>query len=106
MDSLRKQKDFEEVYAKGRRTSGPLFNLKAVPTESEQSRVAFVISKKTAKKAVDRNLLRRRLKAIWQEQDFKPGFDIVVLVKAEALKADYTELKKELIRILERSQVV
>lgn len=102
MESLRKQKDFDAVYTKGRRISGPLFNLKAVPNGQSISRVAFVISKKTAKKAVDRNLLRRRLKAIWQGQDFEGGFDIVVQVKAPALEADYQELEKDFIKLLKR----
>lgn len=58
------------------------------------NRYGFVVSKKVDKKAVVRNRLRRQLSACVEKQHafLKPGFDILFLLKKEAVGKKTTDL--------------
>jgi ribonuclease P protein component len=63
-DSLSRQVDFRRIYSQGKRYRTPL--LTAVifrPSEGDSGlRIAWVVSRKVAKHAVDRNRTRRRMR--------------------------------------------
>lgn len=65
------------------RDKGGLFTVKALATRRENPRAAVVISRKAAKKATDRNRLRRRIYEIlrlhWAKLDGQ-SVDVVVIV--------------------------
>lgn len=100
---LRKQKDFDLVYGRGRAIAGPLFNLKFAKNDRVNTRVALVVSKKTAKKAVDRNYAKRLYRAalVSEVKVLKPGFDVVVTIKT--VKVKLPEIKNELQRIFKKA---
>jgi ribonuclease P protein component len=105
---LRKQKDFDIVYSKGRIVFGPLFNVRFLNIGSAPSKFAFVVSKKTEKTAVGRNRIKRRLREVVQRYitTIKPGFDIVINIKRSALSASYEELEKSFLESLKKSRLL
>ena len=54
-----KRKEFDEVFARGKRLHSPIVQLIYAPSDTFHG--AAVVGKKVYKKAVDRNSLRRRL---------------------------------------------
>lgn|SRR3989344_3998479 len=105
---VRQQRDFDNVYKRGRAVSGPLFNLRFAPNRQTHSRLAFVISKKTEKLATRRNLAKRRLRSMFKEalNNIKPGVDIVVLIKRNAVGAEYSQLRLEVDRMLSKAKLI
>lgn len=103
-------KPFEKVFKKGKNWQTSFLGLKALKLKNSLSatRFGWVVGLKVSKKAVQRNKLRRQLKAVVYEllPEIKPGFDIIVLAKPSALNQNYAELKKEMIELLKRAGVL
>jgi ribonuclease P protein component len=64
---LRKRKDFEEVRERGRISHGSKISLAILEKEGGGARVGVVVSKKTDKRAVERNRLRRLVAEVFRE---------------------------------------
>ena len=95
--------DFNLIYKKGRRIRGNSFDLIVLPAENkkEPSKIGIVITKKTVKKAVDRNKLKRQIRSVLVK-DIIPslpnGFRIIILVY---LEKKFEEIQKELASLLD-----
>jgi ribonuclease P protein component len=78
----------------------PLFTMRAVPQQQSADisscRVGLTVSNYCSKKAVERNRIKRRLRAvvrqIWPDYG-RAGFDYVLIAKIGCLHASYDELK-------------
>ena len=73
--------------------------------EQEQSRFGLTVSKRISKRAVDRNLIKRRFRALVNElpdKKFGAGFDYVIIARKEALTRDYSDLKGDVIYALKK----
>ncbi len=58
-------------------------------TDAPQGRVGFIISRKALKRAVDRNRLRRQVRAMLGEHAAAlSAFDLIVRVKAPLARSD------------------
>ena len=79
--------------------------LKALPTGLGSSRYGLSVSKKVGN-AVTRNRLKRLLREIMRLQTVKPGWDIVFIVRAEAVDADYHQLKNSVTKLLAQAQLL
>jgi len=97
---LRERKDFTHLFRTGRRVHTPFFSFVVAPSGKKNTRVACVVSKSTAKSAVVRNRLRRRIKEWFRLRAPRPRdpADIAIIVTKEALRAPralfYEELEK------------
>lgn len=91
-----------KVLSKGKILQLPLFTVKFLrfPTNhlADNSLFTFIVSPKVNKKAVVRNLLKRRLsQALWKNLSaFKPKMQIIILAKKEILKAGYRQIEQEM----------
>ncbi len=99
---LKRSRDFQAVYK--RRSSWAsshlvLFVRFRAPREGKDSRLGFVISKKIAKRAHDRNRLKRRLREISRihllPSSLRP-YDALVVARTAAPEVAFAELKAEL----------
>lgn len=61
---LKKKRDFEDVFKKGKAVKGSFLFIKYKKNELGLSRFGFVVSAKVAKKAVERNRIRRILSEV------------------------------------------
>lgn len=100
---LRKGSEFDTVYQKGTVVSGPLLVLRHTPRPGEQGRWGFAVGKRISRKAVERNLVRRRLREGARVLPVAPGHDVVVTARARALGATFDELQTALRALLERA---
>lgn len=101
------KKLFKLKFNKIQRYSSPLFNLEAkdLPPNKliRQSNVfSVIVSKKTAKTAVLRNLIKRRVYNIINNKikNIKVNKWLVVFVKKPAVVADYKELEIDLLGLV------
>jgi ribonuclease P protein component len=86
---LRGKRAFEAVFKTGARHDGQFLQLIAAPAAQAPGRVGYVIGRKTMRRAVDRNGLRRRLREVMRAA--RPAilaFDIVLRVKRMVSRAD------------------
>src|SRR5689334_12518807 len=96
---LKRNRDFRAVYARGKSFSTPALTLYVRPRARGEpagaaSRLGFVISKKAARRAHDRNRLKRRLREICRRSllpRLGPGraVDALFVARASALDADF-----------------
>jgi ribonuclease P protein component len=104
---LKKKKDFERVFKKGKgKREGFLF-LKFIENERNISRVGFVVSKKISKKATLRNRIKRKLREATRMllPEIKPGFDIVIVAKKGIENLNFWETKENLEKLFKKSNL-
>lgn len=96
---LRHEKDIKTLFARGRSVFGSLVGMKIRANSLPVSRFAVVVGVKTAKSAVDRNQIKRRVRAIIHAHisELKSGWDIGLFPKKEVLSAKYSELEAQLL---------
>ncbi|MDD4624810.1 MAG: ribonuclease P protein component [Candidatus Paceibacterota bacterium] len=90
---LTKKKDFEKVLKKGKGFKQKTLFLKAVENGLPWSRFGIIVSKKTAKRAVDRNKIKRQIREIiWRNIDrARKGYDLVFMAWPEIKDKSYEE---------------
>jgi len=98
---LTKRKDFENVFTNGKFFYNQYVTVKYLKNELDLPRLAFVVSNKISKKAVERNKIKRRLRAIFYSslKEVRPGFDYVIIVKAAIKETTFAEMR-ELLNVL------
>lgn len=88
------------VLKKGKRTRGIFIQIACLTGIKSHSRFCAIVSKKLAKKAIERNRLRRRIYEIirlnWNRLPQK-CYDVVVLCRHSAMKTDKSALEKDFI---------
>ncbi len=106
------------VSRKGASLKSPFFRVKFLPARFGDTRVAIITAKKVAKKAVERNKIRRRISYCFEkciEDVFDRGegcggvegrkkFLIAIFPTAEVLsiKYEYLELEEEVISVMKK----
>jgi ribonuclease P protein component len=79
--------------------------MKTLTNEMEYSRCGLVVSRRVGK-AVVRHRVRRRLREILRQLQIKPGWDIVLIARAAAAAAGYTDIKKEVRALLTEANLL
>lgn len=95
---------FATVYGHGKSWANELLAMRIVPNELRLSRFGFSISKRVGK-AVLRNRLKRRLRECVQTMDWKPGWDVVFIVREPAAQANYSQLMKAMDQLNRRAKL-
>ena len=97
MRFITSKREYQSVYQDNTKYEGNLFIILKKKIPDDQFAVGIVVSKKVGK-AVNRNKIKRRVKAFLRENVHlhKSGKKIVVLAKPEAGNAEWKEVKKEL----------
>lgn len=95
-ERIRKKKEFNHLYKKGKRYRGKYFNLIYLSSASSFSRMAVVVSKKVGS-AVKRNKIKRWIRTLFRRNKhlFKNPFDIIIIVKKEILEASWLKLQDD-----------
>ena len=101
-ERIRKKKEFNHLYKKGKRYRGKYFNLIYLSSALSISRMAVVVSKKVGS-AVKRNKIKRWIRTLFRRNKhlFKNPFDIIIIAKKEILDASWLKLQDEYFTALE-----
>ncbi|MGV3581272.1 MAG: ribonuclease P protein component [Methylophilus sp.] len=103
---LKKTDEFSSVFSFKKRFSSRFFVVHYKPNQAQQLRIGFVVAKKVAKLAVDRNYMRRVLRELCRH-DLPAGLgaDAVIQVQKKFERKDFSETKQELKTIFDRIQL-
>ena len=108
-ERLTRRRDFAATYGRKKSWACPLVVLyvRRYPSESESAetrRFGFSVSKKVGK-AVVRNTVKRRLRAICRSHgpDWRRGFDAIIVARSAAATASYVELDAAVCGLLQRA---
>jgi ribonuclease P protein component len=104
--SLKLNHIFQRLY----RTSGqasPYMVLYARKNRTGTNRVGITVSKKLGKAHV-RNRVRRRLREVYRlnEDQFQPGWDIVVVARSRAVEAKFSKLTESYLSLAARAGIL
>jgi ribonuclease P protein component len=110
---LRHRHDFQRVYQNGRRRTSANMSVLAYANSKQPdilptTRFGIVIGKKISKKAVIRNLVKRRIKAALRQlvAQILPGKMVVIGCRSGITQCDYVEILRELKKILIALEVI
>ncbi len=115
---LRYRRDFEAVHQRGlRRTSAHLilralrlgkFAAGVSAADLPTCKIGISISRKVSKRAVDRNRIKRQIRAALRQlmPYLSPGWQVVIVVKASAIQCDYFQFLQELEQLLIQAEVL
>jgi ribonuclease P protein component len=102
---LRLEKDIKTLFAKGKGVFGICIGIKYRKNNLEDSRFTVVVGTKVSKKAVERNRLKRQIRAVIRKNidSFVPGYDFVFFGKKESLNKDTKEIEKQILSVLKKT---
>jgi len=105
---LRKEKDFEGLFKKGKSFKNGFLILKIVQNNLKESRFAFIVSQKVSKKAVLRNKVKRRLRDIVRKnmKEIKKGVDVALITLSGIEKQSFIETKKTLDDLFKKTGLI
>ena len=97
--SLKGNHVFRRLYTKGKSSVQPAVVLYCRKNGSRNNRLGLTVGTKVGK-AVLRNRVRRRLREAYRlhEEEFRRGWDLVVVARSRAGEASYRELEAQLMR--------
>lgn len=89
--------NYSYVFSKAQRFGNRSFTLLARENELGFPRLGLAISKKNAKRAVDRNRIKRQIRESFRlNQHDLPGIDIIAMSKPNALLLNNKEMRKQI----------
>jgi ribonuclease P protein component len=87
---------FGRVFSNPSRSSDRYFSVLARASDAATARLGLTMSKRAAKRAVDRNKLKRLARESFRQQRQLPPWDFVVMAKPGAATADKLALRSSL----------
>jgi ribonuclease P protein component len=102
---LKKTDEFSSVFSFRKRISSHFFVVHYKPNDAKLMRVGFVVAKKVAKHAVDRNYMRRVLREVCRHNLMvRPEADAVIQIHKKFVHQDFSQVKQELNQIFDKIQ--
>lgn len=99
-ESLKKNKDFQYIYRKGKSYANKYLVMYVLENGTSQNRLGISVSKKVGNSVVRHHLTRLvRESYRLNEEQFKPGYDLVVIVRPSAKEKGYHEIESALLHL-------
>jgi len=108
INRLAKKSDIDNLFQRGKRAFSPFFAVRYLENKEKNSRFTVVISNKVAKKATERNRIRRQIREIIRLNlsRFRYNYDILINISKECLEKKYWKLEEELLDLLKRNKII
>jgi ribonuclease P protein component len=105
---LKKKKDFERVFKKGKGFKEDFLVIRFVPNNQKKSRFGIIISKKISKKATIRNKIKRRIRQLLRIRlkEIRKGIDIVLIGVPGLENKDFWEIEEVLTNLLKKAKLI
>ena len=108
-ESLKKSKDFQNVYNKGNSYANRLLVMYVLENHTDKNRLGISVSKKVGN-SVSRNRIKRLIKENYRllEKDIKENNSLVILWKKSVDKeeADFYKIKEDMKQIFEKAEII
>lgn len=99
-ESLKKNKDFQNVYKKGKSYANKYLVMYILENQTDQNRLGISVSKKVGNSVVRHHLTRLvRESYRLNEEQFQSGYDLVVIVRPSAKEKSYHEIESALLHL-------
>lgn len=104
--SLKLNHIFQRLYRTPGQANGYLV-LYARKNRTDQNRVGITVGKKLGKAHI-RNRTRRRLREVYRlnEEQFQPGWDIVMVARSKAVEAPFESLTKSCLTLAKKAGIL
>lgn len=101
--SLKENKQFRRLYAKGKSALTPYLVLYCRKNGRSVSRLGITVSGKLGN-AVTRNKIRRRIREIYRlnEDKLQSGYDLVVVARVKAVYGTYGDLERSFLKLVKQ----
>jgi ribonuclease P protein component len=99
---LKKQREFDEIFKKGKGLREESLFLKII--EKEPTKIGIVVSKKISKKAVERNKIKRQIREIARKQNFKKGFQMIIITYPSIKEKSFEDIENQLINLFKKAK--
>ena len=100
---IKKTDEFSSVFNFRKRINGVALTLHYMPNQLGHARLGVVVGKKTAKRAVQRNYMKRVLRELFrQQQSVLAGVDILARPQKAFTRPEYAMIRDEFLQLLER----
>ncbi|MCL2368199.1 MAG: ribonuclease P protein component [Oscillospiraceae bacterium] len=101
--SIKQNYEFRRIYARGKSVASGLIVVYCRRNGRDANQLGLTVGTKVGK-AVIRNRVRRRLKAIYRlhESTFRRGFDIVIVARVRSKEASYGQLEADFLRLTDK----
>ncbi len=105
---LKLNSDFKKIFRGGRVSENQLVKIKFLGNGKKHSRFGFIVSNKFSKKAVVRNLVKRRLRTAvgFLLKNIKSGLDVVIWPKTAFGKVDYSTILNTLKELFIKNDIL
>ena len=99
-ESLKKNRDFQNVYSRGKSYGNKYLVMYLLPNQTESNRIGISVSKKVGNSIV-RHHLTRLIRESYRlhEENFQCGYDMVVVARTAAKDRTYHEIESALIHL-------
>ena len=99
-ESLKKNRDFQNVYRKGKSYANKYLIMYVLKNETERNRLGISVSKKVGNSVIRHHVTRLiRESYRLQEDMFNSGLDIVVIARNTAKDISYHKVEKALLHL-------
>lgn len=107
-ERLRHQQDFDQLRKHGKTYHQPQLRLVVLKEDSDRRLAGFIVSKRISKKAVERNQLKRRLRAAYLalQPRLESGYLLLFIARPESSEAKYQDLQSVMSNLLQRARVL
>lgn len=105
---LKKDRDFEKVFKKGRAHKNPFFSIKFHPNRVGSVRVGIVVGRKVSPKSTERNKLKRRIRESLKTflPKIKRNIDIVIVSFSRSRDLDFRQIKEDIEDLLKKARLL
>lgn len=99
-ESLKKNKDFQNVYKKGKSYANRYLVMYVLDNETEENRIGISVSKKVGNSVIRHHVTRLIRESYRLHEDmFNSGLDIVVIARSTASGISYHETESALLHL-------
>ena len=101
---LKKNREFQKVFKKGAYAADSLLVLYVLKNAGQKNFYGVSVGKKVGK-SVTRNRVKRRIRECIKKyaHAFKPGYDVIVLARAQACTASLAKLERSFERLIKKA---
>lgn len=107
MESLKKNRDFQTVYTKGKSYANRYLVMYLLKNQLEKNRVGISVSKKVGNSVV-RHKVKRLIKESYRlnDRNFIQGYDIIIIARTTAKGRSYQEVESALNHLAKLHHIV